>query len=135
MITTLLNDVNNFQQSNEQKLKSCNALINLILISEKEITPYSDKILPVLQRFLNNDDGIGEAMQKAAEVLGLYVSCDVTVPLIQQKIQELDSSSQNAYNSYVYIMGQCLKHVTPQQIEKHLNSLVQLIQNVENAAK
>jgi len=91
IIKQVVEDLNEFKQTSETKLKSANAFLNLLFIAESEISQFSDIILTTLHKQLfSAEEEICVVIRKAAEVFGLFVSCDLIVPLVLQKISELD---------------------------------------------
>lgn len=99
-----MEDISTFTNSNSIKYKGMCRLFYIIQFSDTKISPFFDKILRVVIKFIRDEDKeISKEVKKIATILGVHIEAEIYIPTLLTQINELDVSATKSLTSYIVI--------------------------------
>ncbi len=118
ILDATLEDIMNFKQPNNLKVKSLSVLYHLIKACGSQLEPFIDKILNSLYGRIDEDEEIIKQCENIASILGLTIDQGVLIPLLIRHINELESKqTYQPMNSRLKILSNILQKITNISIE------------------
>lgn len=117
ILEIVLEDINNFKQPTNLKIKSLSVLNNLIKACGSALEPYVDRILNSIYNRFEEEEEINKQLENIANMLGLTIEQNILIPLVLKHISELESK-----NSYQPLLNRL----------KILSFILQKVSNISN---
>lgn len=117
ILEIVLEDINNFKQPLNLKIKSLSILNNLIKACGSSLEPYVEKILNSIYNKSEEDEEFNRQLENIANMLGLTIDQSILIPLLIKHIQEIESK-----NSYQPLLARL----------KILSFILQRVTNISN---
>lgn len=113
ILDATLEDIMNFKQPNNLKVKSLSVLYYLIKACGSQLEPFCDKILNSLYGRIDEDEEIIKQCENIANILGLTIDQGILIPLMIKHINELESKhTYQPLNSRLKILSNILQKIT-----------------------
>ncbi len=113
ILESSLEDILNFKQPNNLKVKSLCVLFHLIKACGTQLEPFSDKILNSLYGRIDEDEELIKQCENIANILGLTIDQGVLIPLLIKHIYELESKQTfQPLNSRLKILSNILQKIS-----------------------
>jgi hypothetical protein len=113
ILEIVLEDVNNFKQPLNLKIKSLSVLNNLIKACGSSLENYVDKILNSIYNKFEEDEEFNKQLENVANMLGLTIDQSIIIPILLKHIQEIESkNSFQPLLSRLKILSYILQKVT-----------------------
>lgn len=113
ILDATLEDIMNFKQPNNLKVKSLCVLYHLIKACGSQLEPFTDKILNSLYGRIDDDEQIIKQCENIANILGLTIEQGILIPLLIRHIHELESKHTfQPLNSRLKILSNILQKIT-----------------------
>jgi dynein assembly factor 5 len=90
ILDVVLDEINDFKQSNSMKLKSLSVLFYLIKASGALLEKYVDKILNCLYSHMDSEEDLSKKCEETAEILGLCIDQNIILPIISKHLSEVE---------------------------------------------
>jgi len=113
ILDATLDDIMNFKQANNLKVKSLCVLYHLIKACGSQLEPFTDKILNSLYGRIDEDEELIKQCENIANILGLTIEQGILIPLLIKHINELESKQTfQPLNSRLKILSNILQKIT-----------------------
>jgi hypothetical protein len=90
ILEVVLEEINDFKQPNNMKLKSISVLFYLVKACGSLLSPHMEKILNTLYCYLESEEELSKKCEETAQILGLCTDQNIILPLIVKHLSETE---------------------------------------------